>query len=183
VESDLATVRTLRDKIVQAASANCNDPVLDIKLIVAGRNLQVRFPGVASQRAQHTPVHAQRIGVRWQYDTLCDALSVDTLCDALSLHMLHLTALDIHARKYSMQDLDKSLKDCGVTATSCILVLKHADSQQKRQMDAAAERDRRIKRLKHAVDAMAARGERRSQYSLQVGLSVACSMTCMTEAA
>lgn len=77
VESDLATVRTLRDKIVQAASANCNDAVLDVKLIVAGRNLQVR---IASQRAQHTPVHAQRIGFCWQYDTLHDALS---------LHMLH----------------------------------------------------------------------------------------------
>lgn len=49
-----------------------------------------------------------------------------------------------------LQDLDKSLKDYGVTSASRILVLKHADSAQKRAMDAASERDVRIKRLRRA---------------------------------
>lgn len=88
-----------------------------------------------------------------------------------------------NARAREMQDLDKSLKDYGVTVVSRILVLKHADSAQKRAMDVATERERRIKRLRHAVDAMAVRGERRSQYSLQVGMEpllAATEATCCT---
>lgn len=68
----------------------------------------------------------------------------------------------------NLTDLDKSLKDYGVTSASRILVLKHADNAHKQAMDAASERETRIKRLRHAVDAMAGRAGSASRYSLQL---------------
>ena len=50
-----------------------------------------------------------------------------------------------------MQDLDKSLSDYGITSASRILVLKHADDAAKRAMDAASDRDTRMKRLRQPM--------------------------------
>ena len=47
-----------------------------------------------------------------------------------------------------MQDLEKPLSAYGITPASRILVLKHADSAAKRAMDAASDRDARMKRLR-----------------------------------
>jgi hypothetical protein len=47
-----------------------------------------------------------------------------------------------------LQDLEKPLSDYGMTSATRILVLKHADNAAKRAMDAALERDIRIKRLR-----------------------------------
>lgn len=47
-----------------------------------------------------------------------------------------------------LQDLEKPLSDYGITSASRILVLKHADNAAKRAMDAASEREVRMKRLR-----------------------------------
>jgi hypothetical protein len=53
-----------------------------------------------------------------------------------------------------LQDLEKPLSDYGITSATRILVLKHADNAVKRAMDAASERDIRMKRLRQCSNSL-----------------------------
>ena len=64
------------------------------------------------------------------------------------------------------QDVGKTLSEYGVKGSSRILVLQQATAAQKSDLDAASDRQERIKRLRSAVDKMAGRSASRSQRSL-----------------
>ncbi len=64
------------------------------------------------------------------------------------------------------QDVHKTLSEYGVKGSSRILVLQQATAAQKKDLDAATDRQERNKRLKGAVDKMAGRSASRSQRSL-----------------
>jgi hypothetical protein len=114
-------VRDLRAKILEAASALASEPILDVKLIVSGRNLTVCcMPRMASSGRP-----------------TCFQCSFCWHAQGCTLPHL--------------QDPDKLLSQYGVTSASRILVLKHADTAAKRAMDAASERETRMKRLRYFV--------------------------------
>lgn len=67
-----------------------------------------------------------------------------------------------------MQEDEKTLGECGVIATTRILVLRQSTTEQHRVVDDMAQRQERVKRLKMAVESMAARSDSRSHRSLVI---------------